>query len=172
MPRSAALVSAAIECPPALSARGLRGLFTRDSLRISAVVLLLRARSWVVSLGMVPCAALTIGCGGGAAKSEPSSEHIASSDTRARHAESSASSEDEASEDAAPEAPCTDGTCFSCGKGYCPSGWYCDESAAGGAACAWLPACNGKNQCRCLEQTLGAECSCSDADSAARVTCK
>src|SRR5262245_54273803 len=36
---------------------------------------------------------------------------------------------------------CADGTCFRCGAGFCMTGFFCDEGAAGGAACSWLPSC-------------------------------
>ena len=64
---------------------------------------------------------------------------------------------------AAPPTPrCDDGSCFLCGEGMCPKGFYCDEKAAGGAACSWLPECAAQPSCGCLSKVLGADCACSE----------
>jgi hypothetical protein len=57
---------------------------------------------------------------------------------------------------------CDDGTCFHCGGGLCPKGFYCDEKAVGGAACSWLPECASDASCGCVEKVLGSECSCTE----------
>lgn len=80
---------------------------------------------------------------------------------------------DASKEEEAPKAgACDDGTCSPCGSGICPTGWYCDESAAGGPACGWLPACAQKSSCACLTAKLGAGCKCSEASGGLHVTCK
>jgi hypothetical protein len=65
---------------------------------------------------------------------------------------------------------CDDGTCSLCGTGICPAGWYCDESAPGGAACAWLKECAEKATCGCVTKVLGASCKCRD-ESGVKVSC-
>lgn len=65
---------------------------------------------------------------------------------------------------------CADGTCFACGAGYCPTGFYCDESAKGGASCSWLPSCAGKSGCGCLGRAL-ASCKCEDSQGGPHVRC-
>jgi len=67
---------------------------------------------------------------------------------------------------------CDDGTCFSCGDGLCPRGAYCDQSAPGGAACAWIQECPGEPSCPCLTKVLGSSCSCEQAPSGPFVTCR
>jgi hypothetical protein len=63
-------------------------------------------------------------------------------------------------EDASPakRAPCDDGTCTPCGDALCPTGWYCNESAKGGAACGWLPECAKKPTCACLKRVFPGAC--------------
>src|SRR5262245_30809143 len=87
--------------------------------------------------------ALLAACGGGAAPPAESPHETSSSE---KPASSAARDDDESESSAEPEsapaaAACNDATCFSCGSGYCPTGWYCDESGSGGAACSWLPDC-------------------------------
>ncbi|MEB2313070.1 MAG: hypothetical protein OZ921_01365 [Sorangiineae bacterium] len=79
--------------------------------------------------------------------------------------------EDEASREPTAEL-CRDETCFRCGRGLCPAGFYCDESAPGGAGCAWLPECAAEASCACLAGRLGSGCSCEPDAGHARVTCK
>ena len=111
-------------------------------------------------------------CGGspaGAGEPAATPHEKASTDTS-----DAASAEDEApAEEEAPKPGlCDDGTCSPCGSGMCPSGWYCDESAKGGAACGWLPQCAQKSSCGCLTKVLGSACSCSEQGSGLHVTCK
>jgi hypothetical protein len=68
-----------------------------------------------------------------------------------------------------PTADCSDGTCFQCGAGLCPSGFYCDEGARGGAACSWLPGCAG---CACLRDKLSPQCPCEERSGNAFVRCQ
>ena len=97
----------------------------------------------------------------------------------AHHSDSSAVSHDDSptddapAEEEAPKAgPCDDGTCSACGAGICPAGWYCDESAKGGPACGWLPACAQKSSCACVTAKLGSGCACSEQSAGLHVTCK
>ena len=59
---------------------------------------------------------------------------------------------------AAKKASCDDGTCTPCGDAQCPMGFYCDESAKGGAACGWLPECAKKPTCACLKRAFSGSC--------------
>src|SRR5687767_11041340 len=82
-------------------------------------------------------------CGGGGAGTEPKTAAERESDDSERSGDDSksADSESEAAsgvEEKSPGPSCDDGTCTLCGSGICPTGWYCDESAPGGSACAWL----------------------------------
>lgn len=70
----------------------------------------------------------------------------------------------------APSSTCADGSCFACGSGVCPAGFYCDESAQGGPGCSWLPTCAPKASCACIERVL-TDCSCSESDGAPHVKC-
>lgn len=113
-------------------------------------------------------------CGGG----EPP---LVAPPANARHSDSSAPArgdsraDDAPAEEEAPQAgPCDDGTCSSCGAGICPAGWYCDESAKGGPACGWLPACAAARgtSCACVTGKLGSGCACSEQSGGLHVTCK
>lgn len=88
---------------------------------------------------------------------------------------SSGSGDDATGPDSAPSAPeapsCDDGTCFTCGDGICPTGFYCDRSAPGGPACSWLPACAKEASCSCVQKTLGSGCSCNAESGGVYVYC-
>lgn len=77
---------------------------------------------------------------------------------------------DEPSAAEAAREPCADGSCFACGSGFCPPGFYCDEGAQGGAACAWLPECAPKMTCDCIERVVSG-CSCSERGGAPHLSC-
>ena len=66
---------------------------------------------------------------------------------------------------------CADGTCYACGEGFCPVGYYCDEGAPRGAACSWLPECADEATCSCVLGVLGNECSCDERDDGIYVSC-
>jgi hypothetical protein len=67
---------------------------------------------------------------------------------------------------------CDDGSCFRCGDGICPTGFYC-ESNGGVTGCQWSPACARTPTCRCLESSIKADprCGCEDRNGVAFVTC-
>jgi hypothetical protein len=116
-------------------------------------------------------ALVAVACGGSepeaktpAQKSEPSAGA-----SREREAATAADSEPEEKPQAAARR-CADGTCFACGSGYCPAGFYCDESTKGGASCSWLPTCAGKSGCACLSRALSG-CKCETADNGPHVRC-
>jgi hypothetical protein len=118
------------------------------------------------------CAYLSGACGGSPAGA---GEPAATPHEKASRSSSDAPSSDEDSpaEEEAPQAGlCDDGTCSTCGSGMCPTGWYCDESAKGGAACGWLPQCAEKSSCGCLTKVLGSGCSCAEQGNGLHVTCK
>lgn len=66
---------------------------------------------------------------------------------------------------------CADGSCFECGAGLCPKGFYCDEKAGGGPACAWLPECASNTGCACVKAGLGGGCSCEERSGGTFVKC-
>jgi hypothetical protein len=114
-----------------------------------------------------------IGCGGGGAPETGAPATAHDKKSASAKAPSASSSEEDEEEDEAPTAttPCADGTCTTCGKGICPAGFYCDESAKGGAACSWLPQCGEKASCSCLTKALGSACKCADQAGGQHVTC-
>ena len=114
-------------------------------------------------------------CGGSGGSAEPKTVADAETQDAKSSSEGSNSESDDADEtSAAPEKPrgpsCDDGTCSLCGAGICPAGWYCDESAPGGAACAWLKECAEKATCGCVTKVLGSACKCRD-ESGIKVSC-
>jgi hypothetical protein len=115
-------------------------------------------------------------CGGASTGSEPKTADSQAPDASGRSSDGAAEASDSDPEetstaDAKPSGPsCDDGTCSLCGNGICPAGWYCDESAPGGAACAWLKECAEKATCGCVTKVLGSACKCRD-DSGVKVSC-
>src|SRR5687768_9885219 len=89
---------------------------------------------------------LAAGCGGSEKPAASADAADSSSESAETETDSTESESSEARSDEAPAAKvsCDDGTCSPCGDALCPSGWYCDESAPGGAACGWLPECAKK----------------------------
>ncbi|MBI5536770.1 MAG: hypothetical protein HY898_28880 [Deltaproteobacteria bacterium] len=72
-----------------------------------------------------------------------------------------------------PQLPsCDDGTCFACGDGICPTGFYC-ESNKGVTGCASHPSCPKNPTCDCMRTTLQRDprCKCEDRKGVAFVTC-
>jgi hypothetical protein len=119
-------------------------------------------------------------CGGGGAGAEPKSaahhESDAESDGDGDGDSSESSSEEDGAPadraDATPRGPnCDDGSCSLCGSGICPSGWYCDENASGGAACSWLTECADKPTCSCITRVLGSACKCREDAGGLKVSC-
>jgi hypothetical protein len=113
-------------------------------------------------------------CGGSATPEPRSADHSEPAESSSSKDGDHDSGADEPSDaaESAPADPCADGTCFSCGKSLCLSGWYCDESAKGGAACSWQPECAKSPSCRCLTKVLGEGCSCKDEAGAPHVSCE
>ncbi len=115
---------------------------------------------------------LAAACGGTSGKSAESAADASDEAER----ESSWDEEREDGGEAGPSTPagpdCSDGTCFECGDGLCPVGFYCDERAPGGPACSWLPECAEKATCSCVLGVLGSSCSCDDSDQGPRVSCE
>src|SRR5688500_3063523 len=98
--------------------------------------------------------ALLSACGGGTVAGKPAEHADPEEDAPEQTGDSApASDEDEAASEP-PALACADGTCTPCGDGLCPNGWYCDETAKGGAACSWLPECAKKPGCACVERVL------------------
>jgi hypothetical protein len=120
---------------------------------------------------------LFTGCGGGGKNGGSESKQPARETAEDE-------SDEEAGEESEPEDPgeratakprrkrCDDGTCFECGAGICPAGFYCDQNAEGGAACSWLPECPSKVSCGCIKKTLGSACSCEEKGGGHHVSCQ
>ena len=117
---------------------------------------------------------LTLTSCGGESTPTPESAHAAKAKSEPEKSVASESSgeADEAEAESAPRASCDDGTCFECGSGTCPEGWYCDESAQGGPACSWLPECGKKPSCACIGKALGGACTCNESGGGQHVKCK
>jgi hypothetical protein len=141
---------------------------------MAAVTLAPRVLRGLCALGL---AAFCIRCGSSAAPEAkaPDSDNE-SADAEGSPADSDEEEEEEAGADGSAEEPaaradpCADGSCFACGTGFCPPGFYCDESAQGGPGCAWLPACAPKMTCSCIEREVSG-CACSESGGAPHLTC-
>jgi hypothetical protein len=116
-------------------------------------------------------------CGGGAgAEAKSAANHESGSDGGDDSEASESAGEDgDAPASQAEDKPrgpdCDDGSCSLCGSGICPSGWYCDENASGGAACSWLTECADKPSCGCITRVLGASCKCREEGGGLKVSC-
>jgi hypothetical protein len=115
-----------------------------------------------LSLGLGAC-----GAGGSAASEAKTPKSAGKGD---EHDAPSEGSEREAAVDPR-KAACADGTCFECGPGLCPKGFYCDQKAPGGAACAWLPECAQSPSCGCIERVLQG-CACEERGGGIFVNCQ
>jgi hypothetical protein len=115
--------------------------------------------------------ALLVACGSGNSGTVPLTGRAVPS----KHHEEASQEEGSPGRAAAPPEPptarCIDGTCFPCGGGYCPNGFYCDENTKGGAACSWLVACAKGATCNCVTRALGS-CTCSVEGGGAHVRCE
>lgn len=115
---------------------------------------------------------LVIGACGGGSQAPTQSADDTHTTSEADPSNEPGQASDATSEEAAPTGPdCSDQTCFPCGEGLCPVGFYCDEQAARGPACSWLPECAEAASCACVQGVLGSGCSCDDASGGPRVTC-
>ncbi|MGE0322552.1 MAG: hypothetical protein AB7K71_18940 [Polyangiaceae bacterium] len=117
----------------------------------------------VASLGV----ALQWGCGGGTPGASHPGDGAAAGD--GTDGASGSSGPTTAGDD--PSDPCADGSCIACGEGVCPEGYFCNESASGGAGCAWLAECAETATCACVQPALGAGCECSERGGFAVVSC-
>lgn len=117
----------------------------------------------------LPVLGLVLACG----SSPPAEDPAAVESSESATAAASEAEPEEDVPDAEPVRPsCSDGTCFECGSGLCPQGAYCDASAPGGPACAWIQECPGSPSCACLAKVLGAACSCDASAGSPHVTCR
>jgi hypothetical protein len=119
-------------------------------------------------------ALLAASCGSGGSLEARSADDAPASDSESVSREVDADADTETDSAGAAEAPrseCDGGSCFPCGDGICPAGWYCQENAPGGAACSWLPACAERSECGCITGVLGSDCRCEERDGGAHVTC-
>jgi hypothetical protein len=126
-------------------------------------------------LAFAALAALGAACGGGGASGAraESGDDVSDEEANASGGDEAADDDDaesESSDEGAPlRARCTDATCFECGEGLCPSGFYCDVKA--GPACSWLPECAREPSCGCITRVLGDGCACEDKGGGPHVTC-
>lgn len=131
-----------------------------------------RGSRWPAGVPLVLVFALAQpGCGSSSASNAKSAD-----DANTEGEDSSTSSDGSSNYDgessSGPSGPdCSDGTCFVCGEGLCPQGFYCDAGAGGGPACSWLPECADTATCGCIEKVLGSGCSCDDSGDGPHVTC-
>ena len=89
-------------------------------------------RARIAALALTGLCALGAACGGGTTPAPARAGKSGATDKPGeRNSEDTSGSEDEP---AARVSRCGDGTCFECGAGLCPKGFYCDEKASGGAA--------------------------------------
>jgi hypothetical protein len=121
-------------------------------------------RAWLAS-GAILLAA----CGGHTAAKRPVERGEAIEAAEA--SDTPTASEDDRTEARPAAEMCADDTCFRCGKGFCMAGFFCDEDAAGGAACSWLPGCPARASCDCVERVLGSACRCEEAGGQVSVSC-
>lgn len=125
-----------------------------------------------IQISVVLLSTIVVACGGGSSASVPRTESAARTPERSER-RGNADDTTERRCTAAPPSPadrCTDGTCFPCGSGYCPNGFYCDLNAKGGAACSWLLACAKDASCSCVTRAFGA-CTCATEGGGAQLSC-
>lgn len=124
-------------------------------------------RCWVIIVfGLVVAA-----CGGSQSGVATAGDD-APSDRDGETNDGHSNSDDSDSETGPAQPSCSDGTCFRCGDGICPKGFYCDKDAKGGPACGWLPSCAEEPSCSCLKATLGQSCSCDEEGGGISVGCE
>jgi hypothetical protein len=100
--------------------------------------------------------ALLSACGAGAQATNGASS---ADGTGTGDSDSQGLGDGESGSEAGPKGPdCSDGTCFSCGDGFCPKGFYCDRKSGG---CSWLPECAQEASCACVSRVLS-DCSCTE----------
>jgi hypothetical protein len=127
-------------------------------------------RAALTSIALACALAIGPACGGGGAGGAPAkSGKAAGAPSVGSEGEDGPGGDDGATGSVS---RCADGTCFECGSGLCPKGFYCDEKAPGGPACGWLPECAAVATCACVEQVLGADCSCTEKGVGPSVSCQ
>ncbi len=118
---------------------------------------------------IVATVALLLACCCGCA----SSKHASASPNTYATDETSTTAESATSPRTPALPSCEDGTCFSCGDGICPSGFYCETNATT-TGCAWHPSCPKNPTCTCLRSAIlkDPSCACEDRNGTAFVTCR
>jgi hypothetical protein len=111
---------------------------------------------------------LVAACGGGGGATGPNGTRAADGDDARdgndrRSGDGTSEDESEVATD-----PCADQSCFRCGDGICPKGFYCDEKAG---ACSWLPECAGEASCGCVKQGTGDSCTCEEKSGGVYARC-
>lgn len=105
------------------------------------------------------------GGGGGGANGKP----VAGGDEAHDRDNPAKTDEDSADESETASDPCADQSCFRCGDGICPKGFYCDEKAG---ACSWLPECASEASCSCVKQGAGDSCTCEEKSGGVYARCE
>jgi hypothetical protein len=113
--------------------------------------------------------ALTTACGGSGAGSGGNGKPVTDGDGIADRGERGANEDGSEDEGQSSSDPCADQSCFRCGDGICPKGFYCDEKAG---ACSWLPECAGEATCSCVKQGAGDGCSCEEKSGGVYARCE
>ncbi|RYE91515.1 MAG: hypothetical protein EOO75_08730 [Myxococcales bacterium] len=76
--------------------------------------------------------------------------------------------------DLAPAGPrkpsCADGSCFECGEGICPVGFFCETAGSATPACASSTTCAQRPTCACLGAQIKG-CTCEDRGGVPHVKC-
>ncbi|HTQ03912.1 MAG TPA: hypothetical protein VMI54_08640 [Polyangiaceae bacterium] len=126
-----------------------------------------RSRPWPFAL-----AVCLVACGGSTTPSESATPATKVAAERDATPPAPARDDEDRTTPAEPKhATCDDGTCAPCGDAFCPTGWYCDESARGGPACGWLPECAKTSGCACVKKAF-AGCTCEEQGGAAHLSCR
>jgi hypothetical protein len=143
----------------------------RDSVLMAVYSMFSRSRLNFGKLAGALLALLPVACAG-AGKSSRSADDT-DSETEGSTLGAGADGDFSSEAEPGPTGPdCSDGTCFVCGDGMCPVGFYCDERASGGSACSWLPECADNASCACVTGVLGASCTCDERAGGPSVSCE
>ncbi|MCS6901555.1 MAG: hypothetical protein RMJ98_18085 [Myxococcales bacterium] len=130
----------------------------------------MRARSHLLPPSLLVLALALLACGTPGA-SGPGAK--GASDPPMGVSEASGTPAGASSKPAAPKGPqgpsCEDGSCFVCGDGICPAGFYCQKSG-GVTGCAWAVECTPKPSCSCIGP-LTRGCSCEERSGFPHVIC-
>ena len=130
----------------------------------------LRGRPLLSMLGVLALLVAACGAPGTSAPGSKTPEGSGAGASSPAGGDSKAPAGSGAPEASGPKKPsCADGSCFECGEGVCPVGFYCQKSG-GTAGCAWASECAQKPSCACVGP-LSTGCSCEERGGVPHVTC-